>query len=94
MDNIKLPIKPRPHQQQRRSYIDKCYNVERCIDIVAKKATVLSGSGPNVARGIVIPYRWSRGLTSVARARGLELRAIGKFKSSRRRRIERRRREV
>ena len=30
-----VSLKPRPHQQQCRSNIVECYNVERCFDIVA-----------------------------------------------------------
>ena len=45
-------------------------------------ATVLSGSGPILARGIVIPAGWSWGLASAAWACGLALSAPGKFGTS------------
>jgi len=33
--SLMMLLKPRPHQQQCRSNIVKCYKVERCFDIVA-----------------------------------------------------------
>ena len=51
-----------------------------CLSVLCSflsTATVLSGSGQTLARGILIPYRRSRGLESAARARDLALRAPG-----------------
>ena len=51
-----VALKPRPHQQQRRSNIVECYKsndsfdkVDRCFDIVALLATMLPKNGKNVA---------------------------------------------
>ena len=84
--------------------------VSVCLSVLCSlcKPTVLSESARNLARGILISYRWSWGLASAARARGLALtrpnwqakrrrvNSVGKFETSGQQllRNERRKREM
>jgi len=43
-----VSLKPRPHQQQCRSNIVECYNVERCFDIVAQNGNIVEATGNKV----------------------------------------------
>ena len=42
-------VKPRPHQQQCRSNIVECYNVECFFDIVAQNGNIVEATGNKVA---------------------------------------------
>ena len=48
-------VKPRPHQQQCRSNIVECYNVECCFDIVASVNRALAWYHGRVYDGVIVP---------------------------------------
>jgi len=53
-------LKPRPHQQQCRSNIVECYNVERCFDIVASVDRALLSSRSACRPRCILPPGESR----------------------------------